>query len=81
MFMYNCKLIRLHLHTHTHTHTHTQILPTAEEVLPAVLYFIEQTVAKPILYSPSVSTKNKNSLHNIVAGFLKEFVAGADNKQ
>ena len=37
-------------------HTHTlcsQILPTAEEVLPAFLYFIEQTVANPIPYHPS----------------------------
>ena len=39
-------------------HTHTlcsQILPTAIEVIPGFLYFIEQTVANPLTYHPSSS--------------------------
>lgn len=41
-----------------------QILPTAEEVLPAFLYFIEQTVAHPITYIP------KTSIEDLFARFL-----------
>jgi hypothetical protein len=41
-----------------------QILPTAKEVVPAFLYFIEQTVAKPISYTP------KQSLGDLFARFL-----------
>lgn len=43
-----------------------QILPTAKEIVPAFLYFIEQTVANPITYT------HKPSLGALFARFLAD---------
>ena len=59
--------------THAHAHTHNvQIIPTSEEVLPAFLYFIEQTVASPISYSPTTTSHPKQN--NMFASFLERLV-------
>ena len=44
-----------------------QILPTAEEIVPAFLHFIEQTVANPITYTPT-----QPSLGDLFARFLAD---------
>lgn len=44
-----------------------QILPTAQEIVPAFLHFIEQTVANPIPYTPT-----QPSLGDLFARFLAD---------
>ena len=47
-----------------------QILPTAKEVVPAFLYFMKQTVANPITYTPIETSRP--SLGNLFARFLSD---------